>query len=198
MRGGDTVSPFLSCFLHESPSKGVFYLIVEPKECVLRLFRSILRFPGPGKAKRSFWRRLGIAGVTLLELFIVLEIIGFLATIVMSNYFRSKKAAEVAVTLQNVKNIQVALTSYFAMTGTYPATLNTIWLQFYNGRVVEDLEYVTGTGDQAGWVFLPSNDPNIQFAGLAGDSYAIKSTENLMPYALYVYGDVATAAKIIR
>ena len=141
---------------------------------------------------------MGIAGVTLLELFIVLEIIGFLATIVMSNYFRSKKAAQVAVTLQNVKNVQIALTSYFAMTGSYPPSLNTVWLQFYNGRVVADLEYVTGTGDQAGWVFLPSNDPSIQFGGLMGDTYAIKSKENLQPYALYIYGDVATAAKIVH
>lgn len=178
--------------------KGEFHPIVEWKECVLRLFRSIMRIPRRGKAKRSIWRRIGIAGFTLLELFIVIEIIGFLATIVMSNYFRSKKAAQVAVTLQNVKNVQTALTSYFAMTGSYPATLNTIWLQFYNGRIVEDLEYVNGAGDQGGWIFLPSNDADIQFGGLAGDSYAIKSKENLQPYALYIYGDVATAAKIVH
>jgi type II secretory pathway pseudopilin PulG len=196
--GGDEISPFLSCFLLKTTMIGEFHLIVEPKECVLRLFRSIMRFPRSGKAKRSFWRRMGIAGVTLLELFIVIEIIGFLATIVMSNYFRSKKAAEVAVTLQNIKNVQIALTSHFAMTGSYPASLNTIWLQFYNGRVVADLEYVTGTGDQAGWIFLASNDPDIQFGGLMGDTYAIKSNENLQPYALYVYGDVATAAKIVH
>lgn len=177
---------------------GEFHPIVEPKECVLRLFRSILRFPRSGKVKRSFWRRIGIAGVTLLELFIVIEIIGFLATIVMSNYFRSKKAAEVAVTLQNVKNVQIALASHFAMTGSYPVTLNTVWLQFYNGRVVEDLDYVLGTGDQAGWVFLPSADPDIQFGGLMGDTYAVKSKENLQPYALYIYGDVATSAKIVH
>ena len=177
---------------------GEFYLIVEPKECVLRLFRSIMRLPLSGKAKGSFWRRMGIAGVTLIELFIVLEIIGFLATIVMSNYFKSKKAAEVAVTLQNIKNVQIALASHFAMTGSYPVSLNTIWLQFYNGRVVEDLEYVTGTGDQGGWIFLPSADADIQFGGLIGDEYAVKSKENLQPYALYVYGDVATSVKIVH
>jgi len=184
--------------LHNDPLKGECCSDVEPKECVLRFFRSIVRFPRRGKTGGPFWRRIGIAGVTLIELFIVIEIIGFLATIVMSNYFRSKKAAEVAVTLQNVKNVQIALTSYFAMKGSYPMSLNTIWLQFYNGRVVEDLEYVTGTGDQTGWIFLASNDASIQFGGLMGDSYAIKSKENLMPYALYVYGDVATAAKIVR
>ena len=177
---------------------GEFHPIVEPKECVLRLFRSIMRFPHRGKAKKSIWRRIGIAGFTLLELFIVIEIIGFLATIVMSNYFRSKKAAEVAVTLQNVKNVQIALTSYFAMTGNYPASLNTIWLQFYNGRVAADIDYVTGAGDQGGWIFLASADADIQFGGLMGDSYAIRSKENLQPYALYVYGDVATSAKIVH
>ena len=143
-------------------------------------------------------RRVGIAGFTLLELFIVIEIIGFLATIVMSNYFRSKKAAEVAVTLQNIKNVQIALTSYFAMTGSYPASLNTIWLQFYNGRVAEDVEYVTGAGDQGGWIFLPSSDPDIQFGGLMGDAYAMKSKKDLTPYARYVYADVATSAKIVH
>jgi type II secretory pathway pseudopilin PulG len=167
---------------------------------VLRQLRSFLRLPFSrrGKAKRSLLRRLGVAGFTLLELFIVIEIIGFLATIVLSNYIRSKKAAEVAVVVQNTKNIQIALTAYFAMTGHYPASLNTVWLQFYQGRVVGNYEYVTGTGDQSGWTFLESADPDIQFAGLLGDAYAIKSTDNLLPYARYIYGDVATSAKIVH
>ena len=167
---------------------------------MLRHFRSLLRLPfsKKGPAKLSFWRKLGVAGFTLLELFIVIEIIGFLATIVMSNYIRSKKAAEVAVVIQNTKNIQIALTSYFAMTGHYPASLNTIWLQFYQGRVVGDYDYTTGLGDQGGWTFLESSDPDIQFAGLVGDAYAIKSTENLLPYARYIYADVATSAKIVH
>jgi type II secretory pathway pseudopilin PulG len=145
-------------------------------------------------------RRLGTAGFTLLELFIVIEIIGFLATIVMSNYFRSKKAAEVAVTVQNIKNIQIALTSYYAMAGDYPATLNTIWLQFYGGRVVDNYDYIGGAtaGNQGGWSFLPSNSTDIQFHGITQSGYAIKSTKNLQPYALYVYGDDATSAKVVH
>ncbi len=176
------------------------YCIAAREECVLRHLRSLLRLPfsKKGTAKRSLWRKLGIAGFTLLELFIVIEIIGFLATIVLSNYIRSRKAAELAVVVQNTKNIQIALTSYFAMTGSYPASLNTIWLQFYQGRVVDDYDYTTGLGDQAGWTFLDSADPDIQFAGLVGDSYAIKSTKNLLPYARYVYADVATSAKIVH
>jgi type II secretory pathway pseudopilin PulG len=145
-------------------------------------------------------RGLGKLGFTLLELFIVIEIIGFLATIVMSNYYRSKKAAEVAVTIQNLKNVQVALTSYFAMEGEYPATLNTIWLQFYGGRVAEDLEYIGGitAANQGGWDFFASNSDDIRFGGPDNQGYAVRSTDNLLPYALYVYGDVATAAKIVH
>jgi type II secretory pathway pseudopilin PulG len=145
-------------------------------------------------------RGLGKLGFTLLELFIVIEIIGFLATIVMSNYYRSKKAAQVAVTIQNLKNVQVALTSYFAMEGEYPATLNTIWLQFYGGRVAEDLEYIGGitAANQGGWDFFASNSDDIRFGGPDNQGYAVRSTDNLLPYALYVYGDVATAAKIVH
>ncbi|MBU8922079.1 MAG: hypothetical protein KOO63_09700 [Bacteroidales bacterium] len=150
--------------------------------------------------KRTFWRRLGIAGFTLLELFIVVEIIGFLTTIVVSNYFRSKKAAEVAVTLANIKNIQIALTSYMAVEGDYPATLNTVWLQFYGGRVIEDLDYIGGTtaANQGGWSFNPSNSVDIKFNGPTVMDYAVRSKENLLPYALYIYGDAATSAKIVQ
>ena len=145
-------------------------------------------------------RGLGRLGFTLLELFIVIEIIGFLATIVMSNYYRSKKAAKVAVTVQNLKNVQVALTSYFAMEGEYPATINTIWLQFYGGRVAADLEYIGGVtaGNQGGWDFFAINSDEIRFSGPDDQGYAIRSTESLLPYALYVYGDIATTAKIVH
>lgn len=151
-------------------------------------------------ARGSFIRRLGIAGFTLLELFIVIEIIGFLMTIVIANFYRSKKAAELAVTVQNVKNIQTALASYFVMKEEYPASLNTIWLQFYDGRIVEEVSYIGGTtaGDQDGWNFIHSNSPDIRFAGISGQQYALKSKRNLLPYANFVYGDAATSAKIVH
>ncbi len=155
---------------------------------------------GSSGRKRSFWRGLGVAGFTLLELFIVIEIIGFLATIVLSNFYRSKKAAQVAATVQNLKNVQIALTSYFAMEGEYPPTLNTIWLQFYDGKVVGDFEYIGGAtaGDQGGWDFFVSNSHDIQFNGPTQMEYAIRSKEALLPYALYIYGDAATSAKIVH
>jgi type II secretory pathway pseudopilin PulG len=147
--------------------------------------------------KRPWIRRIGIAGFTLLELFIVIEIIGLLATIVISNFYKSKKAAEVAVVVQNIRNVQMALTSYFAMESKYPASLNTIWLQFYNGRVVDDFDYCT-VGGGGGWNFFPSNSPDIRFNGPGQFDYAIKSKKSLLPYALYIYGDTATAAKIVH
>lgn len=142
---------------------------------------------------------LGEAGFTILELFIVVEIIGFLATIVMSNYYRSKKAAEVAVVVQNVRNVQIALTSYYAMENKYPASLNPIWLDFYHGKIIEELDYCGGGGNCNGnWNFFLSNDPDIRFGGPGPDQYAIKSKKELLPYARYVYADVATSAKLVH
>jgi type II secretory pathway pseudopilin PulG len=165
---------------------------------IRRLFASTPgRFGRPG-SRKSLLRRIGIAGFTILELAIVCEIIGFLATIVMSNYYRSKKAAQVAVTVENVRNVQTALTSYYAMMDTYPQSLNAIWLQFYNGRVIDDFDYAAGGNGGGGFAFFPSNSPDIRMQGPGVDQYAIKSKKNLIPYALYVYGDVATSAKIIR
>jgi len=165
----------------------------------MRCIRSIFASPSRRVAHgRSWIRRIGIAGFTILELFIVIEIIGLLATIVMSNYYKSKKAAEVAVVVQNIRNVQVALTSYFAMESTFPLTLNSIWLQFYNGRVVDDFDYCTVNGGGSNWNFFVSNSPDIRFNGPGQDEYAVKSKKSLLPYALYVYGDAATGAKIIH
>jgi type II secretory pathway pseudopilin PulG len=158
----------------------------------------ILAGPWRRDARKKPWiRRIGIAGFTILELFIVIEIIGLLATIVISNFYKSKKAAEVAVVVQNIKNVQIALTSYFAMESKYPLSLNSIWLQFYNGRVVDDFAYCT-FGGGGGWNFFPSNSQDIRFNGPGQFEYAIKSNRSLLPYALYVYGDAATAAKIVH
>jgi len=155
------------------------------------------RFGRPG-SKRSLLRRIGIAGFTILELAIVIEIIGFLATIVMANYYRSKKAAEVAVTVENLRNVQTALTSYYATENSYPQTLNQIWLQFYNGKVIDEFDYATGAGGGGSFAFFPSNSQDIRIGGPGPDQYAIKSKKSLIPYALYIYGDVATTAKIIH
>lgn len=176
------------------------------KECMMRSsggimlkFANMLR-PRARRRGKSILGKIGIAGFTVLELFIVIEIIGFLSTILLSNYYRSKKAAEVAMYVQNVKNVQTALASYYAIEEKYPGTLNTIWLQFYDGRVVANLEYIGGAtaANSGGWSFIESADIDLRINGPTVDQYAIRSTENLLPYARYVYGDVATSAVIVR
>jgi len=172
------------------------------EECILQgamgIFRRRLGFRF--RSRNRVLNKIGNAGFTVLELFIVLEIIGFLSIIVLSNYYRSKKAAEVAVVVQNIRNIQIALASYYVMENKYPATLNPIWLQFYKGKIVEDVDYIGGdsAGNQDGWNFFASNSVDIKFNGITNDQYAIRSRKNLLPYALYVYGDVATSAKIVH
>ncbi len=164
----------------------------------MRGIRSIFARPSRRVAHGASWiRRIGIAGFTLLELCIVIEIIGLLSTIVMSNFFKSKKAAEVAVVVENVRNVQMALTSYYAMENGFPASLDPIWLQFYDGRIVDDLSYCTAGGG-GGWNFFASDSPDIRFNGPGPDEYAIKSNKSLLPYALYIYADAATGAKIVH
>jgi len=164
----------------------------------MRFFRRRIGFLS--RSRNPLLKRIGNAGFTILELFIVLEIIGFLSIIVISNYYKSKKAAEVAVVVQNIRNIQIALASYYVMENKYPSTLNPIWLQFYKGKIVEEVDYIGGdsAGDQDGWNFFASNSVDIKFNGITSDQYAIKSRKNLLPYALYIYGDVATSAKIVH
>ena len=136
-------------FLARMQVRGDIRHLVWAEECTLRFIRRIIAIPRsrPRCARGSIIRRLGIAGFTLLEMFIVM---------VLANFYKSKKAAEVAVTVQNVKNIQTALASYFVAKSEYPATLNTIWLQFYNGRVAEEVAYIGGAtaGDQGEWNFI--------------------------------------------
>ena len=164
----------------------------------MRGIRSIFARPSRRVAHGASWiRRIGIAGFTILELCIVVEIMGLLSTIVMSNFFKSKKAAEVAVVVENVRNVQMALTSYYAMENGFPASLDPIWLQFYDGRIVDDLSYCTAGGGP-GWNFFVSDSPDIRFNGPGPDEYAIKSNKSLLPYALYIYADAATGAKIVH
>ena len=168
---------------------------------IISKFANFANFARGNKSgKKPILRKLGMGGVTLLELFIVIEIIGFLATILLSNFYRSKKAAEVTVYVQNVKNVQTALASYYAMEDKFPASLNTIWLQFYGGRVINNFEYIGGTtaDNQGGWSFFASNSVDIKFNGPTNDQYALRTTENLLPYARYVYGDPVTFSKIVH
>lgn len=74
-----------------------------------------------------FWRHLrrNERGFTLIELLIVVAIIAILAAILIPNFLRARKQAQISATKGNLKNIGTALESYFVDRNAYPA--NSSW-----------------------------------------------------------------------
>src|SRR3990170_7006808 len=69
-----------------------------------------------------FWRHLrrNERGFTLIELLIVVAIIAILAAILIPNFLRARKQAQISATKGNLKNIGTALESYFVDNNNYP------------------------------------------------------------------------------
>ena len=64
----------------------------------------------------------GEAGLTLVEMLIVLVIIGIIATMVTMNVFNRPDQAKVLVTQTNLSSISMALKTYRLDNGDYPTT----------------------------------------------------------------------------
>src|SRR3989304_9553501 len=81
---------------------------------------------GGGQTMFQFFsRRLrNERGFTLIELLIVVAIIAILAAILIPNFLRARKQAQISATKGNLKNIGTALESYFVDKGGYPPTDN--------------------------------------------------------------------------
>ena len=76
-----------------------------------------------------FWRHLrrNERGFTLIELLIVVAIIAILAAILIPNFLRARKQAQISATKGNLKNIATALESYFVDKNDYPDEGGTGW-----------------------------------------------------------------------
>lgn len=66
------------------------------------------------------------SGFTLIELLTVISIIGFLASIVMTNVNSARAKARAAVRKQTLRQLQTALELYYEDNGSYPTT-NMAW-----------------------------------------------------------------------
>ena len=67
-------------------------------------------------------KRSGQAGVTLIEMLVVVTIIGLFVALVGPSLFRRADEAKVTVTRSQIDNFMTALGSYKLDTGTFPTT----------------------------------------------------------------------------
>jgi general secretion pathway protein G len=96
------------------------------------------------------------AGWTLIELLVVLSLIMVLASLAMSQYRNSVRAAEEAALKSNLMRMRDAIDQYYADKGQYPSSLQTLVSEGYLRAV--PIDTITKSTDS--WVTVPAEaDP---------------------------------------
>src|ERR1700749_3387288 len=72
--------------------------------------------------RRNNRRRRGPAGVTLIEMLVVVVIIGLFVALVAPNMFRNADKARVTATRSQIEQLMTALGTYKLDTGVFPTT----------------------------------------------------------------------------
>ncbi len=85
-------------------------------------------------------------GFTLIELLVVISIIGVLASVVLASVSQAKVRAQNTATLQQVRQIQLALELYYQDHGEYPDTSDFNYGPSNNGYDTEGLVCATKPG----------------------------------------------------
>ncbi|MFN0166073.1 MAG: type II secretion system major pseudopilin GspG [Bryobacteraceae bacterium] len=73
-------------------------------------------------APRVSRRRAAQAGITLIEMLVVVTIIALFATLVAPNLFKQADKARVTAAQTQMNNFEIALAQYKLSTGTFPTT----------------------------------------------------------------------------
>jgi general secretion pathway protein G len=98
-------------------------------------------------------------GYTFIELMMVVAIIGVLASVSATSYSRYIEKVQITKVIVELRNIEKAITAYYAVRGSYPASLADIgfgnvvdrWGNPYEYMRVQDSDDVTGgNGDNGG------------------------------------------------
>jgi len=63
-------------------------------------------------------------GFTLVELLVVISIISFLSSVVITNVNNARIASRDVLRIQNIRTLQTVLEAYYADNGLYPKTFN--------------------------------------------------------------------------
>ena len=75
------------------------------------------------RLKRSLLKRIEKAGLTLIELLLVVMLIGVLAAIAMPMYTNYRERINRSTAIQDIRIIQLLITDYATSGGSFPASL---------------------------------------------------------------------------
>ncbi len=96
-------------------------------------------------------------GWTLIELLVVISLIMILASVAMSQYNTSVKAAQEATLKSNLFRMRDAIDQYYADKGQYPASLQTLVSEGY----LRDVPIDPVTKSKETWTIVPAEpDPS--------------------------------------
>jgi general secretion pathway protein G len=110
-------------------------------------------------------RRQHHAGVTLVELLVVLAIVALLLTLAVPRFFPSVDGAKDTILEDNLRTTRAEIDQYYSETGRYPDSLEQLVEKKYLRTIPVDP--ITGSSDT--WVIVPPDD------GAKGALYDIHS-----------------------
>jgi len=121
-----------------------------------------------------FYKRGGKSGFTLVELLVVIAIIGVLASIVMVSLTTARQKGRDARRISDIKNIQLALETYYNDNLKYPTSL-------YGGALAPTY-----------MALVPTDPSGTSCGGTTGGQYCYTAINSASPASTNCIGNVPT------